>query len=80
MRKKLRKSPTGSSDYFIEKLTEILYHHSRQGQFMIICGDFNIDFKQKGGNSLNLTQVFSSYCLKPHVSDVTRPDLLVKRR
>ena len=68
------RSPSGDIECFIEKLIEILDQLCTSSKYIIVCGDFNINFSVNSNVSNNIKQLFSSYSLNSHVTGITRPN------
>lgn len=68
------RSPSGDIECFIEKLIVILDQLCTSSKYIIVCGDFNINFSVNSNESNNIKQLLSSYSLTSHVTGITRPN------
>ena len=66
------RSPSGDVNVFLSKLDEMLFGVSSANRFILVCGDFNVDFTSDNDNAYSLLQLFESYGLSPLVEGVTR--------
>lgn len=64
--------PSGNIHWFINNLTNALNIAYNLSDSVILCGDFNIDMKQKCQNTDVLFDVFESFELNTTTSDYTR--------
>lgn len=74
------RSPSGNINIFLQLLESVLDFLFSKGKYIIICGDFNIDFAIQNNVCLNLLGLFSTYGLIPHVNDYTRVNNISKSR
>lgn len=66
------RSPTGDTDIFENKITELFNNIYSKSKYFIIAGDFNINFAENTVLSNSITELLSSYDLRPHVTGITR--------
>lgn len=67
--------PSGNINNFLEKFEEILEFISHKGYQAYICGDFNINLKEKNSSSENLELIMLSYSFRNIVDSPTRVTL-----
>jgi len=65
-------SPSGNFDYFIKELESILVLLSRKSKVLIVCGDFNINFKEDTTYKRILTSLMATFGMYPTVDFLTR--------
>jgi len=66
------KSPSGNFDYFIKEIESILVLLSRKSKVLIVCGDFNINFKEDTTYKRILTSLMAMFGMYPTVDFPTR--------
>jgi hypothetical protein len=68
----LYRSPTGDLKIFMENLTTALEIISHQKHRILVGGDFNLNFLERGPNQQALTDIFSSFNLHMLINKPTR--------
>ena len=68
----LYRPPNGDINIFIFNLTEALNIATEISDYIILCGDFNIDYNKKCLNTTMLCDVFNSFALNIPLTEPTR--------
>jgi hypothetical protein len=66
------RSPSGNFDYFIKEIESILVLLSRKSKVLIVCGDFNINFREDITYKRILTSLMATFGMYPTVDFATR--------
>lgn len=66
------RSPCGNFNLLINGLTELLHQLSKLKTYIVICGDFNINFIGNTSDSSILVDLFRSHGMESHVNEPTR--------
>lgn len=66
------RSPIGDFDMFLTKLNQALDLMYSPGSYLILSGDFNVDFSVQNDRTRSILQLLRSFDLKPHVRGMTR--------
>lgn len=67
------RSPSGDMKIALNKLAEVIDILYSPLKYLIVVGDFNINFAIITENSKNIIELLSSYGLVSHISGITRP-------
>lgn len=69
------RSPTGNYDLFLSNLYDLLDKNVNVFNYILLCGDFNVNFNDYSSNDTNdLIDLFNSYDMLKFVDFPTRED------
>jgi len=68
----IHRSPSGNFNYFIKEIESILVLLSRKSKVLIVCGDFNINFRGDTTYKRILTSLMATFGMHPTVDFPTR--------